>query len=209
MLFALVQYDNLIPDGRIRGMMSTFYRRLEAANRQNNFTLDVNVNLVPIIDSGMITGHAGLHLGDTNAGSSSGMINLPGGVVVPAHATGGILSTPHLGLIAEAGPEAIIPLSSQYRSRGLSLWQQAGEMLGVYSKSGGSQLISTGGVVPEMASGDSSSTSVTIGDVNVEVRVDGAGDPKDVARTIGDDIAQNIVIQLERSFANLPLAAKA
>jgi TP901 family phage tail tape measure protein len=45
------------------------------------------------------------------------------------HATGGIFSTPHFGLVAEAGPEAIIPLSNP--SRGLALWQQAGAALGV------------------------------------------------------------------------------
>jgi TP901 family phage tail tape measure protein len=45
------------------------------------------------------------------------------------HAKGGIFDQPHFGLVAEAGPEAIIPLSNP--SRGLALWQQAGEMLGV------------------------------------------------------------------------------
>lgn len=48
-----------------------------------------------------------------------------------AHATGGILTTPHIGLVAEAGPEAIIPLSSSRRNRALELWQQTGAMLGI------------------------------------------------------------------------------
>jgi TP901 family phage tail tape measure protein len=47
------------------------------------------------------------------------------------HAKGGIFDTPHFGMVAEAGPEAIIPLSNP--SRGLALWQQAGAMLGVSS----------------------------------------------------------------------------
>lgn len=47
------------------------------------------------------------------------------------HATGGILTRPHLGLVAEAGPEAIIPLSARMRARALELWQQTGELLGV------------------------------------------------------------------------------
>lgn len=48
---------------------------------------------------------------------------------ITPHAAGGIFNTPHLGLVAEAGAEAIIPLTN--RSRGLQLWQQAGQALGV------------------------------------------------------------------------------
>lgn len=47
------------------------------------------------------------------------------------HAEGGIFSNPHYGLVAEAGPEAIIPLSSARRNRGLALWRKAGLELGV------------------------------------------------------------------------------
>ena len=46
-----------------------------------------------------------------------------------AHAAGGIFSTPHLGLVAESGAEAIIPLEN--RSRGMPLWMAAGESMGV------------------------------------------------------------------------------
>lgn len=46
-----------------------------------------------------------------------------------AHAAGGIFSTPHLGLVAESGDEAIIPLED--RSRGMPLWMAAGEAMGV------------------------------------------------------------------------------
>lgn len=47
------------------------------------------------------------------------------------HAFGGIMTSPHLGLVAEAGPEAIIPLSGSKRSRGIDLWRQAGAILGL------------------------------------------------------------------------------
>lgn len=53
---------------------------------------------------------------------------------VEPHAQGGILTSPHLGLVAEAGPEAVIPLSKRMRSRGLALWQQAGQHLDVGSQ---------------------------------------------------------------------------
>lgn len=61
--------------------------------------------------------------------------------VIPAYANGGILSKPHVGLVGEAGPEAIIPLSGNRRSRGIALWEEAGSRLGVsaYAEGGISQ----------------------------------------------------------------------
>lgn len=45
------------------------------------------------------------------------------------HAMGAIVDSPHLGMVGEEGPEAIIPLGSKYRDRGISLWEQAGQIL--------------------------------------------------------------------------------
>lgn len=45
------------------------------------------------------------------------------------HATGGIFSRPHMGIVAEDGPEAIIPL--QNKSRGIPLLMSAARSLGV------------------------------------------------------------------------------
>lgn len=47
------------------------------------------------------------------------------------HAIGGILTRPHLGIVAEAGPEAIIPLSTRMRARALTLYEETGKRLGV------------------------------------------------------------------------------
>jgi len=47
------------------------------------------------------------------------------------HATGTITSKPHLALVGEEGPEAIIPLSSHRRKRALQLWIETGKKLGV------------------------------------------------------------------------------
>lgn len=47
------------------------------------------------------------------------------------YANGGIVNRPHLGLVGEAGPEAIIPLSSNRRSRALDLYERTGRALGV------------------------------------------------------------------------------
>ena len=59
------------------------------------------------------------------------LTNTLSGLLPQKHATGGILTRPHLGLVAEEGPEAIIPLSPSKRHRGLELWQQTGAMLGM------------------------------------------------------------------------------
>ena len=47
------------------------------------------------------------------------------------NAAGGIYDGAFLSWVAEDGPEAIIPLGAKRRERGLQLWLQAGEMLGV------------------------------------------------------------------------------
>ncbi|MBO8136805.1 MAG: phage tail tape measure protein [Desulfotomaculum sp.] len=47
---------------------------------------------------------------------------------VTPHATGGIFNSPHIGMVAEAGPEAIIPLDGSPRS--MSLWEKTGELIG-------------------------------------------------------------------------------
>jgi TP901 family phage tail tape measure protein len=60
-------------------------------------------------------------------------VNESGGGLWPfaKHAEGGIVNKTHIGMVGEAGPESIIPLSSARRSRGLALWHETGERLGV------------------------------------------------------------------------------
>lgn len=53
------------------------------------------------------------------------------GVRPALNANGGIYDGAMLSWVAEDGPEAIIPLGAKRRERGLELWLQAGEMLGV------------------------------------------------------------------------------
>lgn len=49
-------------------------------------------------------------------------------VTAALHAAGGIFDEPHLGMVAEAGPEAIIPLDGS--GNAMELWQEAGKRLG-------------------------------------------------------------------------------
>lgn len=64
--------------------------------------------------------------------NASGNGTIPGTNVPYPHATGGIFTTPHIGLVAEAGPEAIIPLNNTENA--YNLWRQAGELLGMEDK---------------------------------------------------------------------------
>lgn len=81
------------------------------------------------------------------------------------NANGGITSGPELSWIGEDGTEAIIPLSGSRRNRGLSLWQQAGKMLGV-------RMFANGGIVGNGSAGGAKaakataniSTSIALGD---------------------------------------------
>ena len=63
-------------------------------------------------------------------------ISIAGGRVA-LNAEGGIYDGAMLSWVAEDGPEAIIPLGAKRRERGLELWLQAGEMLGVAEFSDG------------------------------------------------------------------------
>lgn len=57
---------------------------------------------------------------------------------VPENANGGIYpGKPFLSWVAEDGPEAIIPLGSKRRQRGLQLWAEAGRQLGIMNNADG------------------------------------------------------------------------
>lgn len=115
-----------------------------------------------------------------------------------AHASGGILSTPHLGLVAERGPEAIIPLSASRRARGVELLRQAGRRLGVRE-------YADGGVpaLPALAAG-----GVNVGGVSVNISLSGSAEPSRALELSGariaDQVAQAIADGLERALRNMP-----
>lgn len=112
-----------------------------------------------------------------------------------AYARGGFITSPHLGLVGEAGPEAIIPLSAHMRGRGRELWEQAGQMLGV-------RPFASGGIVgtsPSLTLDAPMSTpgfggiSINLGGVNFSFEVNGDG--QDVIESIrehGEEIADYI-----------------
>lgn len=57
---------------------------------------------------------------------------------LPGHAEGGIFDTPHIAMFAEDGPEAVVPLNGSREA--LSIWQEAGKILGAYEKNSYSRI---------------------------------------------------------------------
>ena len=118
------------------------------------------------------------------------------------HAEGGILSNPHLGLVAEDGPEAIIPLGTKRRKRGLDLWRKAGQALGVTA-------YANGGIVGSIQRGATAS-GVNVGGVTVNISVDGGnGTLVETLNSQSDEIKEAITgilySALSESFQNQPI----
>lgn len=104
----------------------------------------------------------------------------------PRHALGGIFTRPHLGLIGEAGAEAVIPLSARLRTRALDLWQQTGEYLGVKTYALGGFT----GLVPAVAA-SGGSVNVTVAGVTVNIAGSEVNEEA-LAMRIGGEIVRHI-----------------
>jgi len=107
------------------------------------------------------------------AGAGSGLITYGASKVMGVfsgekHATGGIFTRPHLGLVAEAGPEAVIPLSAKLRPRALNLYQETGKQLGVQSYATGG----FAGPIPAMPAAAGAGNTVIVypqGSISIQV----------------------------------------
>lgn len=130
-----------------------------------------------------------------------------------AYARGGFVTTPHIGLVGEAGPEAIIPLSANKRGRGLDLWEQAGQMLGVRPFAFGGivgvpEASMFAPVAPMAPAGTGVGLTINLGGVHFSISVDN-GDGQSVIEAIrehgdeiADEIAEKIGAQLDKSTNN-------
>lgn len=138
------------------------------------------------------------------------------------------MTRPHLGLVAEDGAEAIIPLSGNRRQRGLDLWERTGQMLGVkpYAEGGivggntpkpaEAPTPVVGGNAPAASSAGgngSVAVPVTIQSLTFEIKVDGgnAQNPQELAaairehvRGMTDDIAYQLAVAMQQVYSNTP-----
>jgi hypothetical protein len=88
--------------------------------------LNLEMNMLPLekrINIDVVKRTAGIAVPST--------VPTMGKSVAMPYADGGLINKPHVGLVGEAGPEAIIPLSGSRRKRALGLYQTVGRALGV------------------------------------------------------------------------------
>jgi len=150
---------------------------------------------------------------------STGLTTSQGKATVLEHAWGGIMTKPHMGIVAEDGAEGIIPLSPSKRARGLDLWWRTGELLGVrpYENGGIAGDIPTAGAVPARAGTGGVTQYIQARVEKVEVHpafhIEGDNlDEENVVtiiktriREMADDIGDELAERLARIFANMPV----
>lgn len=148
----------------------------------------------------------------------TGLTTSQGKGSVLEHAYGGIMTKPHMGIVAEDGAEGIIPLSPSKRQRGLDLWQRTGELLGVRAYEDGGIVGEEPDEIPVASATGRAGQNITI---KVEVKaepkftIEGSGDTTDenkvlavlkaYIREMTDDIGDELAERLARIFANMPV----
>ncbi|MHC8516985.1 lysozyme family protein [Sporosarcina sp. ITBMC105] len=128
------------------------------------------------------------------------------------YANGGYINRPHLGLVGEAGPEMIIPLSSGRRNRAMELYERTGRMLGVKAYANGGvvgKLVeplidttassSTASVNHSPASGN---TSVSFGPVSVAIESGGADSAESIIEAVINEFGNAVIPQLREALTN-------
>lgn len=148
----------------------------------------------------------------------TGLTTSKGKGSVLEHAYGGIMTKPHMGIVAEDGAESLIPLSPSKRQRGLDLWQRTGELLGVRTYEDGGIVGEEPDEIPVASATGRAGQNIT---VKVEVKaepkftIEGNGDNTDENKVVAilksyiremtDDIGDELAERLARIFANMPV----
>ncbi|MGM7637594.1 phage tail tape measure protein [Bacillus sp. Hm123] len=103
------------------------------------------------------------------------------------YANGGYINHPHLGLVGEAGPEMIIPLSASRRDRAMELYNQTGKLLGI-------RPYANGGLVGGKSIEAMSDSGASVNLINASIGVDSiSGATLDTeGQTIGKTFVQSI-----------------
>lgn len=108
------------------------------------------------------------------------------------YANGGIVTKAHMGIVGEAGPEAIIPLSPARRFRGLNLLSKAASTMGVGITAGDSS--SAESYIPTNSSGSRNITLTYSPEINITVSAGG---------NVSESIKQQVESQLEAHYKKL------
>lgn len=120
-------------------------------------------------------------------------------VTASLHATGGIFDEPHLGMVAEAGPEAIIPLDGS--GNAMELWQEAGKRLGALND-GPIQITPSG---YSGGKGEDAGSQETRAGSNrtIDININGNGSIAAGRGVSKDDIVQILMEKAREVFVNI------
>lgn len=172
---------------------------------------------------------------DWNIVNPTASISVPGGgstsvsasISAGKRAEGGFTNGPELSWIGEDGPEAIIPLGSKRRSRGIALWEAAGNMLGIPGYADGGIVGAAGNPLErrfideekepvnyarnvEEKSDQKQPVQVTV-NLSPRIQISG-GDTADIRKQIADmvkdmadDLAAELGERLADTYSNMPI----
>lgn len=148
--------------------------------------------------------------GITTSGSGSSVT-----ASIAGNAEGSIVTGPLLSWVGEDGPEAIIPLGSKRRDRGMDLWLQAGRALGVKEYADGGMIgdVPLSGGSSDSTSGDSSGSGdkgQVVINMNPVFNING-NNGNDTVNTIKEKLKElinemsgELATRLLESYANMP-----
>lgn len=148
--------------------------------------------------------------GITTSGSGSSVT-----ASIAGNAEGSIVTSPLLSWVGEDGPEAIIPLGSKRRDRGMDLWLQAGRALGVKEYADGGMIgdVPLSGGSSDSTSGDSSGSGdkgqVVINmnpvfNINGNSGNDTVNTIKEKLKELINEMSGELATRLLESYANMP-----
>lgn len=134
---------------------------------------------------------------------------------IAGNAEGSIVTGPLLSWVGEDGPEAIIPLGSKRRDRGMDLWLQAGRALGVKEYADGGMIgdVPLSGGSSDSTSGDSSGSGdkgqVVINmnpvfNLNGDSGNDTVNTIKEKLKELINEMSGELATRLLESYANMP-----
>lgn len=134
---------------------------------------------------------------------------------IAGNAEGSIVTGPLLSWVGEDGPEAIIPLGSKRRDRGMDLWLQAGRALGVREYADGGMIgdVPLSGGSSDSTSGDSSGSGdkgqVVINmnpvfNINGDSGNDTVNTIKEKLKELINEMSGELATRLLESYANMP-----
>lgn len=121
-------------------------------------------------------------------------------------ANGGMVNKTTVGMIGEDGPEAIIPLSSKRRQRGVQLWNEAGTLLGAHNNMKNNRA---------GKQNNSGSSNVKVGSVTISVKGKGKNTSgnmnlltllQEQKGQVSDELCSILADALEGAYKNIPVA---